>query len=199
MKRILTFVLLLVVSLYAVGQDYDLYLQEAFKHLEKGNKEDAEKCYGVYKKMTNKTDVHFESLLLKFREKDEWQKSCHIIDLGDGYTLAVQKKAGDDLRQFEAHEKALGNRLGGFNDWRLPTKEELQIIVANLTVSSWKGKYYWTNTEEVSKLKIKQHYGKYDKSDHFFYQINFLGEVRLRIDNRHNCTSFLVIRKYKTF
>lgn len=92
MKWILIIVFLLVASLYAVGQNYDLYLQKAFELLEKGDKENAEKCYGVYKKMTNKTDVHFESSLLKFKTKDEWQKSSYIINLDDGYALAVQRE-----------------------------------------------------------------------------------------------------------
>ncbi len=144
MNRILIIVFLLVASLYSVGQDYDLYLQEAFKHLGKGNKENAEKCYEVYKKMTNKTDGHFESLLLKFKAKDEWQKSCYIIKLNDSTDIAVQKlpETQKAVPHTVAMYNATASRLGGFLDWRLPTNQEMHIIIPTLSDDELYFEYY---------------------------------------------------------
>ena len=38
--------------------------------------------YYIYKKMTGKTDLDFETLL-KDKSENDWKKSCHIIDIND--------------------------------------------------------------------------------------------------------------------
>lgn len=115
--------LLFAFNLSAQNYDGDYYLRQAYSALEEGKIEVAQSSYNVYKNATGKTDVDFETLL-KDKSENDWKKSCFIIDLGDGYCLAVQKVLNSPLCFENARQVCEANRLGGFTDWRLPTLEE---------------------------------------------------------------------------
>lgn len=132
-------------NLSAQNYDSDYYLCQAYSALEEGKIEVAQSSYNVYKKATGKTDVDFETLL-KDKSENDWKKSCYIIDLGNGYYLAVQKVDESNpiyLNPIEAENRCESSRLGGFSDWRLPGKDELSVILANHLYS---GGYFWATT-----------------------------------------------------
>lgn len=123
MKKILLLFSTLLCAFNLSAQNYDSYLQRAYTALEEGKIEVAQSSYNIYKKMTDRTDLDFETLL-KDKIDNDWTKSCYIIDLGDGYSLAVQKVINSPLCFENARQVCEANRLGGFTDWRLPTLEE---------------------------------------------------------------------------
>lgn len=137
--------LLCAFNLSAQNYDGDYYLRQAYSALEEGKIEVAQSSYNVYKNATGKTDVDFETLL-KDKSENDWKKSCYIIDLGNGYCLAVQKVDESNtiyLNPIEAENRCKSSRLGGFSDWRLPGKDELSVILANHLYS---GGYFWATT-----------------------------------------------------
>ena len=145
MKRFLLLLGTLFCAFNLSAQNYDSYLQSAYTALEEGKIEVAQSSYNIYKKMTGRTDVDFETLL-KDKSENDWKKSCYIIDLGDGYCLAAQKVDKSkrfDLVVDDAEQRCKSDRLGGFSDWRLPGKDELSVILANQVYPD--GLYWSTN------------------------------------------------------
>lgn len=144
MKKFLLLFSTLFVAFNLSAQNYESYLQKAYSALEEGEIEIAQSSYNVYKKMTGKTDLDFETLI-KDADVNAWKSSCHIIDCGNGKYLAVQKI--DSLQVKLSYQAALNrcksSRLGGFNDWRLPTYDELSIVVSNITLPLIG--FYWTS------------------------------------------------------
>lgn len=123
MKKFLLLLGTLLCAFNLSAQNYDGYLQRAYSALNEGKIEVAQSSYNVYKKLTGKTDSDFE-ILLKDKIDNDWTKSCHIIDLGNGEYLAVQKVDSYALKYDNAQQVCEANRLGGFTDWRLPSVEE---------------------------------------------------------------------------
>lgn len=130
MKKILLLLGALFIAFNLSAQNYDNYLQKAYSALNEGKIEVAQSSYNVYKKMTGKTDSDFE-ILLKDKIDNDWTKSCHIIDLGDGYCLAAQIPSSSPVTFEVAKNRSESSRLGGFKDWRLPSEEELNILYAS--------------------------------------------------------------------
>lgn len=175
-KYILLFgVLLMVLNLSA--QNYDSYLQAAYSALEEGKIEVAQSAYNIYKKITAKTDLDFETLL-KDKIDNDWQKSCHIIDLGNGEYLAAQKPSSIQMTHSAAKELCEASRLGGFDDWRLPFENELDILFSeeNFITST---SYYWlsftTKSDIIVAGEIKGNIvgtgAKNIEGDHYMYHI----------------------------
>lgn len=155
MKRFLLLYSTLFFAFNLSAQNYDSYLQRAYTALEEGKIEVAQSSYNIYKKMTGRTDLDFETLL-KDKSENDWKKSCYIIDLGNGYYLAVQKVDESNpiyLNPIEAENRCKSSRLGGFSDWRLPGKDELSVILAN---NLYPDGYYWatSNTGIAPSYKI---------------------------------------------
>ena len=151
MKKILLLFSTLLFAFNLSAQNYDNYLQSAYTALEEGKFEVAQSSYNIYKKMTGKTDLDFETLL-KDKSENDWKKSCYIIDLGDGYCLAAQIPSSSPLTYEAAKNRSESSRLGGFKDWKLPSEEELNILYASgkFTFSG----YLWIFIETVSTLKL---------------------------------------------
>lgn len=141
MKKILLLFSTLLFAFNLSAQNYDSYLQKAYSALEEGKIEVAQSSYNIYTKMTGRTDVDFETLLKDAESKDAWKNNCFIVDMGNGYYIAGLK----DFKHVD-YESAVqycnSCRYGGFADWRLPTKEEILML---LNYISWdKG---WEFTE----------------------------------------------------
>lgn len=134
MKKILLLfsTILFAFNLPAQNYDSDYYLRQAYSALEEGKIEVAQSSYNVYKKATGKTDVDFETLLKDAESKDakknDWKNNCFIVDMGNGYCIAGLKDC-----KYLVYEDAVQNcmycRYGGFTDWRLPTKEEILMLL----------------------------------------------------------------------
>lgn len=178
---IIVFIISGLLNVTAQKQDYDQYLQNAYKHLEDGNIESAKKVYSVYKQLTGKAVVVFEELFKK--TEVDWKQSCYTINLGDGYELAIQKIDADQrpLSWTNANATCAAQRLGAFNDWRLPTKEEMQIIFANINLPS-----------ELVLSADDQYY---------FYWISTQGTAITKANSVSTFSSgaahYLIVRKYK--
>lgn len=160
MKKFLLLLGMLLCAFNLSAQNYDSYLQKAYTALEEGKIEVAQSSYNIYKKMTGITDSDFE-ILLKDKIDNDWTKSCYIIDLGDGYSLAVQKKSSIGKLNYEdANAFCESNRFGGYNDWRLPTKNELLLYFSTIVNSAnTEEDYYWASgcAKIVQKLNGKSY------------------------------------------
>lgn len=143
MKKILLLFGILLFAFNLSAQNYDSYLQKAYSALEEGKIEVAQSFYNVYKKMTEKTDLDFETLI-KDADVNAWKSSCYIIDYGNGKYIAVQKIDSSQVKlSYEAAmNRCKSSRLGGFNDWRLPTLDELHTVLSTINLPI-KG-FYWT-------------------------------------------------------
>lgn len=150
MKKILLLFSTLLFAINLSAQNYDYYLQKAYSALEEGKIEVAQSSYNIYKKMTGKTDLDFETLI-KDADVNAWKSSCHIIDCGNGKYLAVQKIDSSQVKlSYEAAmNRCKSSRLGGFNDWRLPTYDELSIVVSTITLPL--NGFYWTSFHKFSE------------------------------------------------
>lgn len=154
MKKLILFILLILIGGNMQAQSYDNYLHTAINLLNDGNIDAAKRAYEIYKQLSDKSDSTFEELLDKAKKEQSWMDACNIVDLGNGNFIAVQK---DDskitLKYDEAKQRCESNRLGGFCDWRLPSEVELSIIFSTINWSNHN--YYWTSfhtkSEEGSK------------------------------------------------
>lgn len=144
MKKFLLLLGTLLCTINLSAQNYDSYLQNAYSALEEGKIEVAQSSYNVYKKMTGKTDLDFETLIKDAESKDakknDWKNNCFIVDMGNGYCIAGLK----DLKRLYYEDAVLNCkycRYGGFTDWRLPTKEEILML---LNYIPWQ-KTFWAD------------------------------------------------------
>ena len=146
MKKIVFILFYVFISVAIYAQSGDNYLTDAYRLLSEGNIESAENHYIAYQRLTNQTDVTFEALLKEKKEannKPAWQKECYIVDCGE-YMLAVQKNPVYYKYNYDNAVKSVrASRLGGFDDWDLPTKEEM-IVIFNAVGSNFEVGDYWT-------------------------------------------------------
>ena len=135
MKKFLSILLVALIATAVIqAQEATNYLTKAFELLLKGNIESAEKHYIVHKKITGQTDAEFEAMLENEKSTTtSWKDECYIVDFNNEYALAIQKKSISEKTDtwYDAQRKAKDSRIGGFMDWRLPTIEELSVILAN--------------------------------------------------------------------
>lgn len=127
MKKILLLLGMTLLGHIVYSQNYD-YLQKAYSALEEGNVEAAQAYYNLYKRTTEKTDTDFEVILKDAESKDAWKNNCFIVDMGNGYYIAGLK----DFKYVDyksAVQYCKSCRYGGFADWRLPTKEEILMLL----------------------------------------------------------------------
>ena len=167
MKKFLSILLVaLVATAVMQAQDNTNYLAKAFELLLDGNIESAEKHYIVHKRTTGQTDAEFEAMLENEKSTTtSWKDECYIVDFNNEYALAIQKKSisNKTYTWYVAKRIAKDSRLGGFMDWRLPTMEELSVILANTDIIprkyTWYNDYnpnlYWSTscTEELYEEK----------------------------------------------
>lgn len=148
MKKILLLLGMTLLGHIVYSQNYDSYLQKAYSALEEGNVEAAQAYYNVYKKITEKTDTDFEVILKDAESKDakknDWKNNCFIVDMGNGYYIAGLKDC-KHLVYKDAVQNCKSCRYGGFTDWRLPTKEEILML---LNYIPW-DKEFWADKKYV--------------------------------------------------
>lgn len=167
MKKFLSILLVAFVATSVLqAQDNTNYLAKAFELLLEGNIESAEKHYIVHKKTTGQTDAEFEAMLENEKSTTtSWKDECYIVDFNNEYALAIQKKSISPKTDtwYDAQRKAKDSRIGGFLDWRLPTIEELSVILANTDKITVYHKWYCTYTPNLywsSSYTKKSYEGK---------------------------------------
>lgn len=165
MKKFLLLLGTLFCAFNLSAQNYDGYLRRAYTALEEGKIEVAQSSYNIYKKMTGKTDVDFETLL-KDKSENDWKKLCYMVDLGNGEYLVAQKKVKRGLYFKDAKVYCQSSRLGGFIDWRLPSDDEAAILFANGFIPDECSKYsgFWCDSKKVFKISgemSKHHDGRW--------------------------------------
>lgn len=149
MKKILFIISFVIFCILTASAQNDYYLTTAYKKLSEGNIESAENNYNAYKKMSGQSDTNFESLLKekKNTENDAWKKECYIVEFNTGKRLAVYKRWSSLLYTYEsADELVFSSNLLGFNDWEIPDKDEMALIVATIGSKLPYGNY-WTSEE----------------------------------------------------
>lgn len=135
MKSISAIFVILILSIVSVSaQNYDEYLQTAYKHLQQGNIEMAQKAYSTYCSLSESRDLSFEKKMEEIRLQKDWKTQCYIIPLDETTMIAVQKISADQLpvSLSMAMQCAKLSTLGDFTDWRLPTKDELSKIIPSI-------------------------------------------------------------------
>ena len=165
MKKILFLLCMTLLGHIVYSQNYD-YLQKAYSALEEGNVEAAQAYYNIYKTTTEKTDIDFEVILKDAESKDAWKNNCFIVDMGNGYYIAGLK----DLKCLD-YKDAVQNckscRYGGFADWRLPTKEEILMLLNYIPWRDYWSEYrFWADkkyvvSESGSVVKVNSNYNRY--------------------------------------
>lgn len=208
MKKILLLFSTILFAFNLSAQNYDSYLQRAYTALEEGKIEVAQSSYNIYKKMTDRTDLDFETLL-KDKIDNDWTKSCYIIDLGDGYCLAVQIKSIGKLDYEDANAFCESNRFGGYNDWRLPTKNELLTYFSVIiNTANTKNDYYWTKgyAQEIVKLNGETYrrtyyttINQYGTCDNMMYQEKLINGRYCHdfLNGNSMLNKFIIVRKFK--
>lgn len=193
MKKVLLLLMLFsAMANYAVADNYDSYLQKAYEQLGQGDSVSAKRYYVVWQKLTQSQDIEFETLLKEMQNASQtmnkWLNDCYIVVIDKDYSLAIQKKSISNkyLCWSDARQAALSSRLGDFVDWRLPTYEEMCIIMQNLPNVSWymtnyEADWYWTSTAGSSSGQYVTLY--YDKSKY--------------VKNSNNSHNFIIVRKFK--
>ena len=228
MKKILLLVVsILIMSSTVLAQETTNYLAKAFELLLEGSVESAEKHYIVHKKTTGQTDAEFEAMLENEKSTTSWKDECYILDFNNEYALAIQKKSISINKDtwYDAQRKAKDSRIGGFMDWRLPTIEELSVILANTDkikfYNGWGADYnrYWSTsyTEEsyeekktIKKLDWLEEKHKYcskverfhvsmlDCYGHrFFYSLYRVTYSNGIVDESPEKANYIVVRKFK--
>ena len=193
MKKVLLLLMLFsAMANYAVADNYDSYLQKAYEQLGQGDSVSAKRYYVVWQKLTQSQDIEFETLLKEMQNASQamnkWLDDCYIVVIDKDYSLAIQKKSISNkyLKWSDARQTALSSRLGDFVDWRLPSYEEMCIIMQNLPNVSWDMRdydadFYWTSTAGVTQGAHVTLY--YNKSKSVWSS-----------DSPHN---FIIVRKFK--
>ena len=202
------------------AQETTNYLTKAFELLLEGNVESAERHYTVHKKLTGLTDADFEALLQEKKEKltPSWLDECYIIDTDDGYAYAIQKQVYGRTTIADARTFAKNSREGGFTDWRLPDKDEIVFIFANMGDKFINSTYWTTSTGHWNHNKNSEYslraLGLWEKGTYsvFYNYVYNSGTYSLyaqedyRIykglksskDSEHlNKNSFILIRKFE--
>lgn len=164
MKKILLLFSTLLFAINLSAQNYDNYLQKAYSALEEGKIEVAQSSYNIYKKMTGRTDLDFETLI-KDAVKNDWSKLCYIVDLGNGEYLVAQKKVNCGLYFKDAKVYCQSSRLGGFVDWRLPSDDEAAILFANgfIPDEECSNSGFWCDSKSVFFISGEKISGKKSK------------------------------------
>ena len=157
MKKLLLITLL--IGLYSIqlhAQDYNSYLNKAYAALEEGKADVAQANYNVYVKMTDKTDPDFELLLKDLKESgvnnEDWKSKCTIIPINETKSIAVQPLEQTNIKvtRDAAISIAMASRLGNYTDWRLPTLNEIKIIIPNIEISNSVGGFWFQREKDTN-------------------------------------------------
>lgn len=168
MKSISTIFAILIFSIVSVSaQNYDEYLQTAYKHLQQGNIEMAQKAYSIYCNLSESRDIAFEQKIEESRLQKDWKSKCLIIPLDETIMIAVQKIPAEQLpvSLSTAAQYAKLSTLGDFSDWRLPTKDELSKIISSIpnkelfSSNVFSGYYHAKNQLSLTLSRTQSAYG----------------------------------------
>lgn len=159
MKKIITAFVFILGVLQLQAQNYDsYYLKKAYAALEEEKADVAQSAYNVYKKMTDKTDPDFELLLSdlqnKDQQKDDWKSECTIISVNETLSIVIQPfTIKNNVTLEKANATARASRLGNHTDWRLPTYEEILLILPNLDLSTNAYTWAWFQPEKFENVE----------------------------------------------
>lgn len=79
--------------------------------------------------------------------------------------LMVQKTDLGAINWSSANILCQGSTIGGFNDWRLPTKDELSVLYNNRDlIGGFSDAYYWSSTFVYTD----------DRNFDYYYSMNFI-------------------------
>lgn len=152
MKKLIVFILLILIGDNMQAQSFDNYLQIAINLLNEGDIDAAKRAYEVYKQLSNKSDSTYEELFDKTKNNLFWMDSCHVVKLSDTTSLAIQKidKKQIPVKYVDAEVTAQNSESFGFTDWTLPNQSEMAAIIQNLPADLLAYPYYWCNSQSMS-------------------------------------------------
>lgn len=96
----------------------------------------------------------------------------HVDDTGQ-HGLIAAKEDQQDASWEEALQNCAACREGGYNDWRLPSKEELNLLYHQKSVVGGFVEFpYWSSTEDGRYDAWNQYFGNGDQySDDKYYTL----------------------------
>jgi len=106
-----------------------------------------------------------------------------LIDCMGSYTYSLP--TGSDKTYSYAAKKCADYEYNGFDDWYLPSLEELNIIYETIVesdIASFPGGYYWSSTEYEGSADYAclQHFGnKYESNNYFYGERNEIANICL--------------------
>ena len=98
------------------------------------------------------------------------------LDENAEHGLIAAKKDLDECNWYDAKEKCEELKLNGYDDWYLPSKDELFILhksyysVGGFSDSRYNGRFYWSSTELVSYNENAE--GQYFRDDGFQWRLD---------------------------
>ena len=163
-KKPLFITLFVVIGLFALG-GFGYYHYKAKQEIERELALAKQREAEAILKAEEEARLRAEQEAMRKQEdaQNAWKKECYIVDCGE-YYLAVQKTP---VYKYYNHDDAFtavrASRVGGFEDWDLPTNAEIELIF-DAWGSEFKNGYYWTRS-----------FGFWDDDDDSEYELKSLG------------------------
>ena len=123
---------------------------------------DASGCHGLISAPTNQSTgiVWWNGIYT-----DTYASGSGLFD-GDGNCYRIRRSQGD-CASCNAAELCLDLSLGGYSDWYLPSKYELNLMYRNIgpgnalglgNVGGFAGNFYWSSTEYANHVAWDQNF-----------------------------------------
>lgn len=163
MKKLIYVLIFLVCGLSNVeAQNYNFYLQNAYKNLEERNVENAKKLYSIYQKLSNKSDPDFEAKLAKLSSKNDFfqqqlNENTKIIDV-NGIQIHMKHINGG---HFKGRVPDLGDcQRATAKEWNLFNLHvsDYYIATTEVTQGLWETVMKETFTDYLNRIKKESDY-----------------------------------------
>ena len=105
------------------------YIVSAFAAINKGDCSEAKRCYNTWKSQTGETNAEIEKMIREcFAQNPE--KDSEYEPVPNTSLWITKKPVAKRVTFAQAMEKCAELDYGGFDDWRMPTTNELFVIFA---------------------------------------------------------------------
>jgi len=150
--------------LFAQAESGNYYLQMIGQRLSEGDCESAQRNYNMWKKLTEKTDADIEAEI-EFCQKANTniktnKNTSDSLYIGmdyqggriayldgskkHGLIITIHNVTNEEVTWAAANDTCKALKIGGYIDWRLPSKEELLEICKKKSLFGLFS-YYWTS------------------------------------------------------
>lgn len=121
--------LLLCTALHAQDNTARKHIVSAFAALNKGDCREAARCYKTWKKLSGETNAEIETMIRECYAQNP-EKDPEYEPVPNTYLLITKKPVAKRVTFQKAMDLCSDLDYGGWDDWRLPTTNELFVIFA---------------------------------------------------------------------